>query len=138
AFTASIAARRGGRSRPSSGGSDTRAGSRANVSPATRATSSGSRKTWSESELLPQRHRAGLPAGTIRTEPAGGGTTRLTPSYRASNSVGVRRNRRSEWWGKGGWSGPLGGWEGERGGSRPTHPRRTLTASGPPRQSLVG
>ena len=39
-----------------------------------------------------------------------GGTARLIPSYRAANSFGVCRKRRSEWWVKGGWSAPLGGW----------------------------
>jgi hypothetical protein len=88
-----------------------RAGSSSNASAATRATNPGSKKTWSESEQLLQRHRVvPPPAGTTKIEPAGGGTNLLIPSDRTSNSFGVWRKRRSEWCVKGGWKASFGGW----------------------------
>ncbi|MBV8233462.1 MAG: hypothetical protein JO329_26090 [Planctomycetaceae bacterium] len=98
ASTAPIAARRCGRSRPSSGGTVSRAGSRPNASAATRATSPGSRKMWSESLRPLERHRAGLPAGTTEIDPAGGGTCRFTSSYSRSSSSGGRAKSTSRWW----------------------------------------
>src|SRR5262249_17321189 len=79
ASTANMAARRCGRSRPSSGGTVSRAGSRPNASAATRATNPGSRKMCSASLYPLERAQAGLPAGTSMIAPAGGGTCRFTP-----------------------------------------------------------
>jgi hypothetical protein len=109
ASTADIAARRCGRSRPSSGGTVSRAGSRPNASAPTRATNPGSRKLCSWSLHPLERTRAGLPAGTSEIDPAGGGPCRFTPSYRRSSSSGGRAKRTSVWWVMTGWFGFRGG-----------------------------
>src|SRR5262249_18705364 len=71
--TANMGTRSCGRSRPSSGGTVSRAGSRLNASAATRDTSPGSRKRCSSSLHPLERTQAGLPAGKSETEPAAAG-----------------------------------------------------------------
>ena len=51
----------------------------------------------------------GLPAGTTKMAPAGGGTCRFTPSYSRSSPSGGRKKRMSRWWVMAGaWSSEAG------------------------------
>src|SRR5882724_8385628 len=78
----------------------------------------------------------GLPAGTTKMAPAGGGTCRFTPSYSRSSSSGGREKRMSRWWVRAGaWSSEAGTAQ-LRAASRPTHPSRSLEAAGGDGRSL--
>src|SRR5262249_59659812 len=77
---------------------------------------------WSQSRRRLERHRDGAPAGSSEIDPAGGGTCRITPSYRMSNSSGGRMNRTSLWWVMAGALGSEGGEARERAAPPPPHP----------------